>query len=106
MLRIERGMRQADVAEAIGISRSTLAGIERGIDLPGRETLASIAKFFGASIDYIESGAKPPVAPGAGEFIENPDELALVAFWRSLTPDERRMVLKLMQPPARPDAES
>ena len=93
-----RHLSQVDAAEAIGISRSYLAGMESGISLPGRETLAAIATFYGISMDAVSSGGRPQT-PLDGEFIEDPDELALVRFWRGLTPDARRIVVQLLRPP-------
>lgn len=37
--------------------------------------------------------------PFAGELIEDPDELALVRWWRKLELPERRLVTRMMRPP-------
>lgn len=55
-LRHVRGLNQMDAAEAIGISRSHLASIETGTDLPGRETLQAIADFYRVTTDHILTG--------------------------------------------------
>jgi len=44
---------QAAVARVLGISRSTLASIESGHDLPGRDLLLKLAPFFGTSVDEL-----------------------------------------------------
>ena len=51
-LRKEHGVAQAELADAAGISQSTLSDIERG-EIVGRslETLARLARFFGVSAD-------------------------------------------------------
>jgi transcriptional regulator with XRE-family HTH domain len=38
-----------------------------------------------------------PGGPLLGEFIDSPDELAWVAFWRSLSIDERALVVKMLR---------
>lgn len=79
-----------DAAEAIGISRSTLSSIENGHDLPGRDTLFAIANFYNVSTEFLITGSGP--APGhtdRGEVVYDPDELALLRYWRSLSDSER-----------------
>lgn len=83
-LRRAHGGSQAEVAEAIGISRSYLAGIEAGSEWPGRETLAAFAVFYGISVDQLYAALPAPGLPKAGEFINRPNELALLHFWRRL----------------------
>lgn len=97
-LRRERGITQVDAATAIGISRSYLAGIEAGKSLPGRETLIAIAAFYGVEVGSL-TGDLPASLPRGGEFVEDPDELALLRFWRALNGSERAMVTRLMAPP-------
>ena len=43
-------MTQDEVASALGIARSTLASIEGGHDLPGRDLLLRLAPFFGTTL--------------------------------------------------------
>jgi transcriptional regulator with XRE-family HTH domain len=91
------------VAEAVGISRPHLSMIETDGDLPGRETLKAIADYFKVSVDYILSGSDAaPEPPSAREIVEDPDELALLAFWRTLDVEDRRVMLKMLGfPPPR-----
>lgn len=59
-----RGVRatQAEVADAVGIARSTLTAYEKGHDKPGRDTLIALAEYYGVSMDAILSNS-PTVAP-------------------------------------------
>ena len=92
-----KGLAAQTVADAVGISRPHLSMIENDKDLPGRETLAAIATYFGVSVDYLLNGGDAtPETPGQGEFVEDPDELALLAFWRTLDSAERRLMLKMI----------
>ena len=93
-------MSQVIVADAVGISRSALAMIESGGDNPGRETLLAIADYFGASLDWLEGRLHKITTPGFSQVIDDPDELALVNFWRGLTTDQRRLMLNMLRRPA------
>lgn len=59
-----RGARatQAEVADAVGIARSTLTAYEKGHDKPGRDTLIALADYYGVSMDAILSNS-PTIAP-------------------------------------------
>lgn len=52
-LRKNSGMTQEELAEALNISRSTLAGYEAENKHPPYRTLVKIAKYFGVSIYYL-----------------------------------------------------
>lgn len=104
-LRMQRRLKQVDAAEAIGISRSYLSGIETGGDVPGRATLLAFARYYETSLDYLESGRPPlPGNPLTGELVEDPDELSLLRFWRALTPEQREVAARLLNLERRRDA--
>lgn len=85
------------VADAVGLSRSHLSMIENDQDLPGRETLAAIAAYFRVSVDYVLHGSDaPPQPPNSSEIVNDPDELALLIFWRSLDEADKRVMLKML----------
>lgn len=50
-LRLERGMRQADLAKAIGVNTGTIAHYEAGKNQPNLETAVRIATFFSMTVD-------------------------------------------------------
>ncbi|MGI4794380.1 MAG: helix-turn-helix domain-containing protein, partial [Janthinobacterium lividum] len=50
-----RKLTQMEVAVAVGVGRSTIAGIEKGHDLPGRETLVALAEYFDMPLDWLMS---------------------------------------------------
>jgi transcriptional regulator with XRE-family HTH domain len=52
-LRRERNMTQQEFADAIMISRSTIAGYETAGKEPDNDRLLKIADFFGVSVDYM-----------------------------------------------------
>ncbi len=52
-LREKLGLKQEDVAHAIGVHRTTYTKYERGTSEPDFATLIKIATFFHVSIDYL-----------------------------------------------------
>ena len=52
-LRNENSLNQSEVAEELGIARTTYANYEQGKRFPGKENLIAIAEYFGVSIDYL-----------------------------------------------------
>lgn len=52
-LRKDRKLSQANVADAIKISRSTYNNYEQNVSEPSFDTLKLIAKFFNVTIDYL-----------------------------------------------------
>lgn len=77
--------------------------IENDKDLPGRELSEMLADYFGVTIDYILKGTDAPTnSPDAPQLVDDPDELALLAFWKDLTEDERRLMLIMLKRPPLP----
>lgn len=52
-LREDRDMKQADIAELLGIQQTVYSRYERGFQNIPLEHLLSLAEFYGVSIDYI-----------------------------------------------------
>ncbi|KYC82627.1 helix-turn-helix domain-containing protein [Bacillus sp. FSL W8-0445] len=52
-LREERKLKQQDVADKLGIARTTYASYEQGKREPDHATLVKIADFFGVSLDFL-----------------------------------------------------
>ena len=53
MLRNEMNMSQQELADALGISKSSINMYERGERQPNFETLETIADYFNVDIDYL-----------------------------------------------------
>jgi MerR family transcriptional regulator, light-induced transcriptional regulator len=62
-LRKERGMRQKDLAEALGIAQTTVANYENGQRFPDEETLWRTADLFDSSLDYLLGRTEKNVSP-------------------------------------------
>lgn len=52
-LREERGIRQTDLAEAIGVALTTISGYELGTRTPRIDVLTKIAEYFGVTPNYL-----------------------------------------------------
>lgn len=95
-LRRAAGLTQTELGAIIGVTRSTIAGIETGGDSAGLRTAIALADFFKVPLDWMLSRKPPPGGPLAGHFVDDPDELAWLAFWRDMEPDERAAVLAFL----------
>lgn len=52
-LRIERGLRQGDLAAKLNVSQQTISRIETGENAITSDLLAELSEFFHVSVDYI-----------------------------------------------------
>ena len=95
-LRSATGKTQAEVADAVGISRAHLAKLETGGDAPGRDSLVALSDYYGVPIDYLEGRTPPAPSPHSGDLVNDPDELAWLNLWRGWTRDERARALQLL----------
>lgn len=84
-------MTQADAAAAIGISRSHLASIERGHDLPGRETLVAFAQYYKVPLDLLASTSGEPMANAAVALTQ--EEALMLSGLRAMPEGERRALV-------------
>jgi putative transcriptional regulator len=57
MLRARREITQVDLACAMGVTRSTIASIETGRDLPGRDLLWRLSQYFDVPFALTETAA-------------------------------------------------
>ena len=51
--RVRLGLSTADAARALGVSLNTLLGWERNENIPNGSYLASLARFYGCSADWL-----------------------------------------------------
>ena len=52
-LREEKGFKQTDLSDMLGVSQATLSNWERGVHDPDNETLGQLAQIFDCSVDYL-----------------------------------------------------
>jgi transcriptional regulator with XRE-family HTH domain len=87
---------QEDLAAAVGVSRPTINGIENGKEGGSLRTMLAIADHYNVPLDWLLGRRLQPGAPLFGKLIEDPNELALIGFWRSLSPAKRVAVADLL----------
>ncbi len=90
-------VRQEDLAAIFGISRSTIAGIEAGGDLPGRDLAVAMANYFRVPLDWLLCRTVPPGGPQVGQFVEDGNELALLGLWRNLSHEQRVLLMQMLR---------
>lgn len=81
-LRIEAREAQADLAAAIGRAPSMVSHYEQGRRQPSKSILFAIARHYGVSADWLETGKALP--DGTEEVVE---------AWRRASPETRRAVM-------------
>lgn len=61
-LRKQRGEKQDDIKELLGVSRATVANYENGNRMPDYQTLVCLADHFGVTCDYLLRGVRSSFA--------------------------------------------
>lgn len=96
-LRAQTGLTQSEVAAAVGIERSTLAGLESGAANAGRETLAALADYYKVSLDYLEKGTTAPGQELPLDTAQTEEEATLLRISRLLNKDQRNALIIAMR---------
>jgi len=78
---------QADLAKLLGVNKSAVAQWETGATNPKQEYKLLLRQLL--KLDNLGSLASEPRTL---EFTEDPDEIALLEFWRSLESDADRLL--------------
>lgn len=93
-LRNKLGLSQEQMADKLGVKRSTYAKWEKDINKPTRK-VNDIAAYFHVTTDYIlgrtAQPAQPPAAPPSTPAL-TPQEQELLRKYRVLTPNSRAAV--------------
>ena len=90
--RKERGLSQRALGKMLGVTGGAVAQWELGATLPTSENMTALKQLIGLA----PSLSLSPGAPYAGQIIEDPDELALLRFWRNLDDPKRQALLDLL----------
>lgn len=98
-LRLRRGISQKELAEAVFISSSAISQYENGRNMPGRETLARLAEYFGVSIKYLTGDSPCPDVESllVDEYVEGVPMSEFIKLCASVTPEDRATVLKIVR---------
>jgi len=96
-LRRAEGISQEELGAAIGVSRSTIAGIETGGDRSGIETAIAIADYYKVSLDWLLGRHIPSGRAPVGKLVYRPDQIAILDYWDSLAFEEKKALFKLLR---------
>jgi len=66
-LRTDRKLLQKDVADFLGVERTTYVKYESGVSEPSINTLTRLAEYFGVSVDYILGQSETKKSPSVSD---------------------------------------
>ncbi len=95
-LRIEKGLRQKDVAEKIGVSAQSFGYYENWVNKPDPETLIKLADLFEVSIDYLlgRENDDGTILKGVAERGFTDEELKIISDYRALSEPMKKIAQK------------
>ena len=103
-LRDLRGVKDADVVRATGITKSTFSDWKSGRSEPKKEKLQKIADFFDVSLDYLMTGEEQngyylneETAKLAQEMFEDEDMRSLFNMKRNMPPERFKAHMEFMK---------
>ena len=108
-LRMREGYTQAELAEKLGVSKSTISMYENGNRKPDYESLEHIADFFNVDMDFLTARTSeqtsdedhyyinPETRRLAQEIYQNPDLRILFDASRNLEPDDIQAVANMIK---------
>ena len=89
----EKGLKNADVSRATGISNMTLSDWKRGKSVPKSDKMRKIAEFLGVSEHYLTTGEEYRIPN-----IKNVDEhYELIMLFDELSEEQQKLVLNMMK---------
>lgn len=103
-LRDFRGVKDADVVRATGITKSTFSDWKSGRSEPKRDKLQKIADYFEVSLDYLMTGEETSgyylneeTAKMAQEMFEDPDMRSLFDMKKNMPPERFKAHMEFMR---------
>lgn len=98
-LRTEKGLRQSDIAEVIGVSRAAYTQYELGMSEPDLNTIQQLASFFDVSTDYLlgRTNERKNQIIKVDENEWPPEAKVLFRDVKKLTPEQLELVTKLVK---------
>lgn len=91
------GLTQHQLADRIPYSRATIAGVEVDKDAPGIGFITAVADTLNLSVDWLLGRTAPRSGKTQGEIAKTPNEIALLRFWRGLSPSQRKDVMERIE---------
>lgn len=98
-IRKKHGYTQKEIAEVLGIDRSTYTFYETGTTSPAIVSLIKLSRFYGTTLDNLV-GVNPfpnladvSSTEEGGKIVFDESELLLLEFYRNLSPEKKKAVL-------------
>lgn len=88
-------MTQDEVAEVLGMSRTSFSKYENGASLPPLNVMRKLSKVYNVPIEYLIHDSESVTVLNDGKNREEPDVNNLAASFAQLTPEERLIIMKL-----------
>lgn len=88
----EKGLKNADVARATGISNMTLSDWKRGKSEPKTKNMQKIADFLGTTVDYFTTGKE--TAPDSAQ---SDDYVELISLYSKLSEDSQKAIMQILR---------
>lgn len=89
----KKGLKNADVAKATGISNMTLSDWKRGKSVPKYKNMQKIAEFLNVSTDYLLNGNDTRI--DAPEFSD--DQFEVLNIYAQLNDKQKEAVLSMLR---------
>ena len=96
--RIARRVTQEDVAAAVGVNRSMISKMEKGVP-GGRELVVNLAEYYGVSVDWLLNDENSPEALRTSPLSDK--ETQLLGYYRTLSEDVAEAFRKSMEAAAK-----
>ena len=88
ILRLSHKLTQQEIANILGVDRTTYVKYETGKSEPTFETLVRLADYFGVSTDYLLGNEKTPSGNVYDQYSE--EDLEIAKLYAALPDDDRR----------------
>ena len=100
-LRKDKGLRQVDLAQILGISPQSLGYYENQVNKPDPDMLIKIANYFNVTIDYLlgreDDFGNVTVTTASPSAALTPDEQEILETYRNLPPHRRKTFMLFVE---------
>lgn len=94
-LRTQKGLKQSDLAEIMGITQQAYQRYEYGTSEPNADGFAFLADFYGVTTDYL-LGREPAPNPFADLGLDEAGEQEMLRQYMSFEPEVRAMLMDVL----------
>ncbi len=88
-------MTQDEIAEILDMSRTSFSKYENGAANPPLSVMRKLAKIYNVPIEYLIHDESTSITLNEAKTDHEPDPNNLVYYFSQLTPEERKLIMKL-----------